>query len=357
MKNLFIIFLFIISLCFACFAQATVPVIVADNTARDALTVSQPYVCVRASNTCYIYNGGSWQATGGGGSGTATAIQTATSLPGTCTAGAIIQLTNTTPNRLFSCSATDTWSEIWKANTSGSSAYQGVRINGANNNTELFTTSGTNGVTLTNGSGTQTLSVDNTYLGSATQTLTNKTYDASATGNVFTSTFKTFIAAGGCVNTTAGSFWDLPTSAAAVATCVTGTNIQKGILAYPDTTGGFSAQVTNLLPSDFTGSINVRVIWYSGATTGNVRWDVSTVCTATNGSATDDPAFNTASSITTTVPGSANQITSSSITGLTITGCSAGNLLHLKVFRNGDNDTSNATANLMGVEAEITRAQ
>src|SRR6185369_877403 len=123
---------------------------------------------------------------------------------------------------------------------------------------------------------------------SSTDTLTNKTYDAEGTGNSLTQAFKIWFPAAGCANTTAASFWDLPTSTPAVAACVTGTNTQKGVLQFADTSGGFSAQNSILLPSDWTGNIDVKIIWRTSATSGNVKWSFSTISTAVNATETDD---------------------------------------------------------------------
>lgn len=193
---------------------------------------------------------------------------------------------------------------------------------------------------------------------SGTQTLTNKTVDAEGTGNTVTLPFKVWLAAAGCNNATASTFWDLPASTPAVATCVTGSNTQKGVLAYADTSGGFSAQNELLLPADFSGNIDARIIWSTSATSGNAKWSLSTICTDVAATATDDPAFNTASTVTTAAPGTANRLQTSSISGLTITGCLGGNFLHLKAFRDGNDgsDTIGATANLVGVELTIRRA-
>jgi len=167
-----------------------------------------------------------------------------------------------------------------------------------------------------------------------------------------------FLAAAGCNNATAGTFWDLPAATPAVAACVTGTNIQKGVLQYADTSGGFSAQNTLLLPADFSGNIDARIIWRTGATTGNAKFSLSTICTDVAATATDDPAFNTASTVTTAAPGTANRIQTSSISAVTITGCVAGNLLHVKLFRDGNDaaDTIAASLDVLGVELTIRRA-
>lgn len=197
-----------------------------------------------------------------------------------------------------------------------------------------------------------------TLMGKATtDTMTNKTLDAEGTGNVVTIPEKVWLPGAGCNNATASSFWDLPTSTPAVATCVTGTNTQKGVLAYADTSGGFSAQNELLLPADFSGTIDANIIWSTSATTGNAKWSLSTICTAVGATETDDAAFNTASTVTTAAPGTANRLQTSAITTLTITGCAAGEFMHLKMFRDGNDgsDTIAATANLIGVELTIRR--
>jgi hypothetical protein len=169
---------------------------------------------------------------------------------------------------------------------------------------------------------------------------------------------KVWIPAATCQNTTAGLNWDTPTSTPAVAACVTGTNTQKGVADFADTSGGFSMQTTELLPADFSGAIDARIIWLTTATSGNVKWSLSTICTAVDATETDDPAFNTASTVTTAAPGTANRLQTSSITGVTATGCAANEILHLKIFRDGNDasDTIAATARLVGVELTIRRA-
>lgn len=161
-----------------------------------------------------------------------------------------------------------------------------------------------------------------------------------------------------CNNATAITYWDIPTSTPAVAACVTGSNIQKGVLQYADTAGGFSAQVSTILPSDFTGALDARIIWRTAATTGNIKWSLSTACTAVAATATDDPAFNTASTATTAAPGTTLRIQTSSLTSVTATGCTAGSLLHLKLFRDGNDaaDTIAASADLLGLELTLRRA-
>lgn len=216
---------------------------------------------------------------------------------------------------------------------------------------------GTSGLLKKTAANTWSLDTSAFITASSTDTLTNKTLDTEATGNVVTIPVKVWLPAAGCNNATAGPFWDLPTSAAAAAACVTGTNTQKGVLDFADS-GPFSAQNGIYIPADFTGNVDVVIIWTTTATSGNCKWSVATSFTAANASATDDPSFNTASTVTTAAPGSANQVQTSSITSVTITNSGPSKLMHIKISRDGTDgsDTIAATARLIGVEVTLRRA-
>ena len=191
---------------------------------------------------------------------------------------------------------------------------------------------------------------------SSTTTFTNKTLDAEGTGNVLTIPRRIWLPAAGCNNATAGSVWDLPTTAPAVAACVTGTNTQKGVLDFADASD-LSAQLTYALPSTWTGAIDAKVKWFSATTTGDVVWQLQTICAAD--AETDDPAFNTASTVTDTAKGTTNQLNDASITGVTTTGCAAGELMHINIRRDAGHasDTHAATARLVGVELTMRVAE
>jgi len=211
----------------------------------------------------------------------------------------------------------------------------------------------------TNYSAIKTFSTAGFVTPSSSDNFTNKGIDAEGTGNTLTQPFKIWLPAAGCSNTTAASFWDLPTSTPAVAACVTGTNTQKGVLQFADTSGGFSAQNSYLLPADWTGNVDANIIWKTSATSGNAKFSLSTICTAVAASETDDPSFNTASTVTTAAPGTANRLQTSSISSVTVTGCAAGEFLHLKLFRDGNDgsDTLGASLDVIGIEITIRRAQ
>ncbi|MDA8113515.1 MAG: hypothetical protein M0Z43_02145, partial [Acidithiobacillus sp.] len=196
---------------------------------------------------------------------------------------------------------------------------------------------------------------------SSTDTLTNKTLDAEGTGNSITTVEKIWVAAAGCNNATAASFLDLPTTNAAAAACITGTNTQKGVLDF-DAATDESGQVTIMLPADATqltsgGGIDVAVKWLAAATTGSVVWGVQTSCVAT--AETDDPSWNTATTVTDAALGTTLQTNDAAIADVTATGCAAGELLHLLVYRDADNGSDDMTgdARLIGFEVTYRRAQ
>ena len=137
--------------------------------------------------------------------------------------------------------------------------------------------------------------------------------------------------------------------------------MQKGTLAFPDSDGAYSAQQTLLLPSDWTGTIDAKINWFSAITTGDVFWQVSTLCVA-DGELDDgvSPAFATASTVPDTAKGTTLQTNNAAITTVTVTGCAAGELMHLKIMRDRTDasDTLGASsAQLIGVELTLRRAQ
>ncbi len=192
---------------------------------------------------------------------------------------------------------------------------------------------------------------------SSTETLTNKTLDAEGTGNVLTTVSRIYYRAAVCQNTTASLGFSTPTTNAPAATCVTGTNTQYATAAF-DAATDESGQDHFRLPADWTGAIDAVITW-RGATgsTNSVIWDIQTICVAD--AETGDPAFNTASSVTDAGKGTANQFNTASITGITATGCAAGEELFWKLNRDANNasDTYADDAQLVSLEFTIRRAQ
>src|SRR5262249_2193195 len=95
----------------------------------------------------------------------------------------------------------------------------------------------------------------NAVTASSSPTFTNKTIDAEGTGNTITIPIVMYIPAAGCNNATASANFDLPTSNAPTASCLTGTNQQQGTLDFGDSANS-TAQTEFILPDDWTGNID-----------------------------------------------------------------------------------------------------
>lgn len=135
---------------------------------------------------------------------------------------------------------------------------------------------------------------------------------------------------GACNNATAAILWDTPTSNAATAACVTGSNTQKGVANF---TTGQSAQVHFYLPA---GVVNVAtvLIWSSAQTTATGTWALTGVCTPLDGTATDDPAYGTFwAPSQSTSPGTANRLTKTTGSAIALpASCTGGDKwMHIKL--------------------------
>jgi hypothetical protein len=147
-----------------------------------------------------------------------------------------------------------------------------------------------------------------------------------------------------CNNATAFPALDLPTANAPTPTCLTGSNTQQGALDFADSAIQ-TAQLSLILPPGWVLGIDLDVYWLvtTGGGVGAAKWMVSTGC----GSMTEsyDVAFNTAQTLAATNLQANNIMTKSTQTGLTLTGCAAGEEMHLKIGHD-NTDTSTATLRL-----------
>lgn len=193
--------------------------------------------------------------------------------------------------------------------------------------------------------------------------LTNTQYNAESTGNVLTMPFVTYWQSTTCeAGGPWGADWAYHTIAtdAPTPTCrdSSPTNSIGGVLDFDDAATEYIYR-TLLLPSDWTGAIALVFVWDTSAITGNVVWQAQTFCNAV-GEAVDESGFtyNTANTVTDAAQGTTFRLNTATISSLTTTGCAAGELFHLKVFRNPANasDTIAATASLHGVEMTARRA-
>lgn len=188
-------------------------------------------------------------------------------------------------------------------------------------------------------------------------TFTNKTIDGEGTGNIITLTSEIYVDAASCIGATASNNWD---DDGAGDTAPTAACNDTGTLQRPS--ADFSGSAVNSfirtmrLPSDWTGAVDLTLRYVSTAAspTGNVEWDIQTVCRAAG--ETWDGTYNAAQTITDaqTTQNVLNDATQSSVT---MTGCSASEDWTLKVSRDGTNDSSNDIANLLGAMITLRRAQ
>ncbi len=180
------------------------------------------------------------------------------------------------------------------------------------------------------------------------------TYDAEAAGNTITLPFTDWYDFAGCVNGTTGTLnWDAEGTglAAPAAACQDGTNSARATADFDAATDeGFYR--TFKLPDDWAGSIDLDLRWRAAAITGDVVWAVQTACIAVG--ETDDPSLNTADTVTDTAAGTTQQTNEASFTGITTTGCAAGELLRLKVFRDADNGSDDMAGDALGIGLELT---
>jgi hypothetical protein len=194
----------------------------------------------------------------------------------------------------------------------------------------------------------------------ATQTVKGKTIDCTggANDNTCTTEIIAVYQLGDCQNATATSFLSLPVANPVVAACITGANVQQGSSDAADGANSLSGQGHFLLPANWNGTLNARVVAQYTGTTGVVKWQLATACVAVDGSESNDPAFNTASTATQTVPGTANRPQATDIAAVTVTGCAAREIMHWKLFRDPTDaaDTSASTAKALFVEFSWTRS-
>jgi len=99
------------------------------------------------------------------------------------------------------------------------------------------------------------------------------------------------------------------------------------------------------IPSVVPSSLTVEIKWYTADNTSghNVIWNFNTACSSTS----VDPALSNANTVTTIVPATASQMTTSTIT-LTPS-CSPGDQAFFSLIGRGDTETANAVVNLVSL--------
>jgi hypothetical protein len=156
--------------------------------------------------------------------------------------------------------------------------------------------------------------------------------------------------AAGCDGTAAASGFNLPTSNAPTPNCA-GTTIRYGTLDF-DESGTQNAFVRVLLPSDWqsSSSTDMDLTISSTATTGTETISVAAACPANpSGSVT----FNTAKTASPTMSGTAGNTQTVNLTGIDMTGCTAGKEAYFQIKRT---DTNSGTMSLFDATLSISRS-
>lgn len=141
----------------------------------------------------------------------------------------------------------------------------------------------------------------------------------------------------------AAHIWnDDPLSTACTPLAVTGTNRTTGYCTFPDSDGDYGRQITRYLPTGWTGALDAE-IWWKTTGSGNARFQIQIKCYADDEA--DDAAYNTAS-VVTAAAGTSARPNKTTISGITTTGCAAGELMRVRFFRNRTEGSDTLDADL-----------
>ena len=170
----------------------------------------------------------------------------------------------------------------------------------------------------------------------STGALTNVTLNGESTGNTITLTEENWFDVVACQDTTAQHIWNTIAATFPAATCDTGSNTQKGYASF-DATTDEAIQMDWVLPTGWTGAIDIHFIWKAAATSGAVGWCAQLIRVAD--ASTSDPAFPAQASgncVSDTAKGTTLQENHATISGVTCTSCAARDHVYVRVSRNGD---------------------
>lgn len=154
-----------------------------------------------------------------------------------------------------------------------------------------------------------------------------------------------YFQAANCVNAVAGSGFSIPATAF-VPTCTgVDTNSVASLRATPNV--GATAYFQWQLPSDWDTATQpyMKIYYGSGSNaSGTVIWTVSTACTKSDGSVSDNPAYVAESAMATQTMTTANRMWAQSAQFANLTSgnnCIAGSIVDVKVVLSGTASTGN----------------
>jgi len=322
---------------------------------------------------------------GGGGGGGVTTIASGTVLPTTCTPGDLTAnglWVDLDAEELYVCTASDTFTPTkdiesdtletvtQRGNTStGNDETNPFQILGTGVNSgvghEFFVSSGGDIMyrCLTNaGAGLcdKISQVFNTYragwkdnagterflFDGSTGAITKMTVDHTSADVAVTRKIVVTLPLASCSDGTAASALNRPGDGATVPTptCLDAGSVEAPHLSFSGSAVN-SGSITFVIPPQFASltSVDFTIRYASAAAspTGNVEWDISTVCRTVAESI--DASFNAAQTITDAVAAQ-NILNDATQSSLTITGCAPGESMTTKISRDGTNDTNNDAA-------------
>jgi hypothetical protein len=187
-------------------------------------------------------------------------------------------------------------------------------------------------------------------------------FSISGTTASLTLPYQLQFAAGVCQNATASVGLSTPSTLGAAGGCHTVAAASGdpafGYAIFP--TGGADTELHGMfeLPSDWTGAIDVTYKWNAVSTTANdVVWEIALGCVAA-GEAATAISFNDQAFTADTNNGTTLQFNTATKTGLTTTGCAAGETAFFIIHRDTDTagDTLDADVNLISVTFTLRRS-
>jgi len=181
------------------------------------------------------------------------------------------------------------------------------------------------------------------------------------------STTKVYYVAAECRSGAASNAWDHapPAGGGSPAPSCSNNRIQRGVATFTEVFPQRAAK-TAMLPSDWTGDIDIVLYWSTAVTdqVKRVRWVIETKCGGDGDPEiplAPDPIFNAPQVILDApkaTPNALNTATLDAGTHVTTNGCAQGDLFTVAVSRDHTHadDTLGASANLFGMELTMRRS-
>lgn len=168
-----------------------------------------------------------------------------------------------------------------------------------------------------------------------TGAITNATLDAEATGNTLTFPLDIPWEVAACQAGVASLIWNSPSSNAPAAACDPDSSPEA--YASFDATTDESIMRSTVLPTGFTGAIDVRIVWKAAATTGAVGWCAQLVRVpdgTTSGQSV--PAQAAGNCVSDTAKGTTLQENHATISNVTCTSCAANDRVKVQISRDAN---------------------